>query len=80
MGESSLTESVPSYVVVEAPLPTETYRLPEASMTGPPVAQTAPSRDVGTTYEIVAPEPLAGTPTTSPLYWPQSPASPPKPM
>ncbi len=49
-GDSAVTESLWSkLVLLSEPLPTLTYRVPSGPVTGPPVAQTAPSRGVGTT-------------------------------
>ena len=49
-GDSAVTESLSSkLVLVSEPLPTLTYMVPSGPVTGPPVAQTAPSRGVGTT-------------------------------
>src|SRR6516164_5108144 len=78
-GVSRVTESLPSYGWPEpaAPFPTETHRSPSGPVTGPAVPQTAPSLLVGVCQLTSGPPPDSGTPTTEPMYWPQSPASPP---
>ena len=78
-GLSLFTESLPSYgcPCPAAPFPVETHRSPDGPVTGPAMPQTAPSLLVGVCQLTSAPVPDSGTPTTMPMYCPQSPYSPP---
>ena len=69
-GVSSTTESLPSYGSAgfsAAPFPVETHRSPSGPVTGPPVAQMAPSLVVGACQLTSGPLPDSGTPTMKPM-------------